>query len=515
MTAVSKVSRRLTQAIAPEVVEHIYKPRLGAELQIVFPYLSALNQAHLVMLARQGILKPETARGIAEALLRIEAEGPSAITPDPLLEDAYFNVEARLIALTSADVGGRLHIARSRNDLSAAIDRLRARDVLLDLMSDANGLRRILLDRAALFADVVMPGHTHLQPAQPITFGFYLSGIASALARDVGRLDDAWKRVNLSPMGAAALATTSFPIDRALVADLLGFDAVLEHGLDCVASRDFALEITASATALALTLSRFAQDMHVMVSHEFSAVDFPDSVCGTSSIMPQKKNPVVIEHLKGKAAHVAAAFASAAACVRASHFTNTLDAHREGLSMVWGGLVETGRALALARIIAGTAEPRADLLLARARANYSTATDLADLLVRDGSFDFRTAHHVAGAVVRKLMDAGLGAHEATVALVDEAAQEVAGRPAGIAEDEVTAALDPVRSVASRTVPGGTAPGEVRRMVEVMRQAVAQDDVRVAGWRARLIEAAGRRRSATEALAAAAVTSGAAPAGPPP
>src|SRR5215203_6893550 len=119
MTAVSKVSRRLTQAIAPEVVEHIYKPRLGAELQIVFPYLSALNQAHLVMLARQGIVKPETARGIAEALLRIEADGPSAITPDPLLEDAYFNVEARLIALTSADIGGRLHIARSRNDLSA------------------------------------------------------------------------------------------------------------------------------------------------------------------------------------------------------------------------------------------------------------------------------------------------------------------------------------------------------------------------------------------------------------
>ena len=296
MTAVSKVSRRLTQAIAPEVVEHIYKPRLGAELQIVFPYLSALNQAHLVMLARQGIVKPETARGIAEALLRIEADGPSAITPDPLLEDAYFNVEARLIALTSADIGGRLHIARSRNDLSAAIDRLRARGVLLDLMSDANELRRILLDRAELFADVVMPGHTHLQPAQPITFGFYLSGIASALARDVGRLDDAWKRVNLSPMGAAALATTSFPIDRTLVANLLGFDAVLEHGLDCVASRDFALEIT----ALALTLSRFAQDMHVMVSHEFSAVDFPNSVCGTSSIMPQKKNPVVIEHLKGK-----------------------------------------------------------------------------------------------------------------------------------------------------------------------------------------------------------------------
>jgi argininosuccinate lyase len=495
----SKVSRRLTQGIAPEVLEHIYRPRLGAELAAVFPHLSALNQAHLVMLARRGILAPAQARAIAAALLRIEAEGPGAITPDPNLEDAYFNVEARLIALTDADTGGRLHIARSRNDLSAALDRLRARDALLDLLDDANLLRRTLLERGQEFAEVVMPGYTHLQPAQPVTLGFYLTGLASALQRDAERLLDAWKRTNLSPMGAAALATTSFPIDRAATAELLGFDGVLEHALDCVASRDFAVELVAAAAQLALTLSRFAQDMFVMVTHEFAAVEFPDSVCGTSSIMPQKKNPVVLEHLKAKASHVVAAFASAGGCIRASHFTNTLDAHREGLAQVWPGLTETRRALALARIAAGTAEPNAPLLLTRARANFSTATDLADLLVRRGGMDFRTAHHVAGAVVRVLMDRGLGAHEATPEMVDAAAQEETGRPAGLTAGEVAEALDPVRSVASRAIPGGPAPAEVRRMAAAMRARIARDEAQSAAWRGRIAAAAEARRSAVQAL----------------
>lgn len=368
----SKVSRRLSQGIAPEVIEHIYAPRLGSEFAVAFPLLGALNQAHLVMLARQGILNAATAKAIAAALLRMEREGPGGITPDPNLEDAYFNVEARLIALTSADIGGRLHIARSRNDLGAAHDRLRMRALLLELLDGANAVRRSLIARGELFADVIVPGHTHLQPAQPITFGYYLTGLASALERDAERLLDAWKRVNLSPMGAAALATTSFAIDRSLTAELLGFDGVLEHGLDCVASRDFSVEVTAAAAQMALTLSRFAEDMHVMVSHEFSAVEFPDSVCGTSSIMPQKKNPVVLEHLKAKAAHVVAAFTSAAICIRASHFTNTLDAHREGQAMIWPGLQEAICALALARIAAETATPNAALLLERAKQNYST-----------------------------------------------------------------------------------------------------------------------------------------------
>jgi argininosuccinate lyase len=240
--------------------------------------------------------------------------------------------------------------------------------------------------------------------------------------------------------------------------------------------------------------------MHVAVSHEFSAVEFPDSVCGTSSIMPQKKNPVVLEHLKGKAAHVVAAFASAGACIRASHFTNTLDAHREGQAMVWPALAEAERALALARIAAATARPSEQLLLARARANFSTATDLADALVRGAEMDFRTAHHVAGAVVRRLMDAGLGAHQADAALVDEAAMEVAGRRAGLPDDVVARALDPVRGVAARDVIGGPAPVEVRRMAAAMEAARLADAARIDGFRARLAGAAVEREAGLRDLA---------------
>ncbi|WP_372619482.1 argininosuccinate lyase [Falsiroseomonas sp.] len=501
MSHASKVSRRLAQGIAPEVLEHIYTPRLAGELVLTFPYLGALNAAHLVMLARQGIVTPAQAAAIARGLLKMEDEGPDAITPDPALEDAYFNVEARLIALVGADPGGRLHIARSRNDLSAALDRLRVRDAVLRLLDGAAALRRTLIARGALFAEVVMPGYTHLQPAQPITFGYYLTGLASALERDAARLLDAWPRLNLSPMGAAALATTTFPVDRALTARLLGFEGLLEHGLDCVASRDFSVEVVAAAAQLALTLSRFAEDMHVAVSHEFSSIEFPDSVCGTSSIMPQKKNPVVLEHLKGKAGHVVAAFASAGAIIRGSHFTNTLDAHREGQAMIWPALAETERALALAGIAAATAEPNAELLLARARANFSTATDLADALVRGAGMDFRTAHHVAGAVVRRLMEAGRGAHEATVEIVDAAAVEVAGRPADLDASAVAQALDPTRSVAARTVPGGTAPAEVRRMAARMREQLTADEARVGAWRERLAAAASERQAALRALAA--------------
>jgi argininosuccinate lyase len=498
----SKVSRRLSQGIAPEVIEHIYSPRLAGELAATFPYLGALNAAHLIMLAQQKIVAPGIAATIARGLIQMEAEGPEAITPDPNLEDAYFNVEARLIALTGAAAGGRLHIARSRNDLSAALDRLRARDALLRLLDGANALRRTLLERGQQFAEVVMPGYTHLQPAQPITFGYYLTGLASALERDAARLLDAWARLNLSPMGAAALATTTFPIDRATTASLLGFDGVLEHGLDCVASRDFSVELIAAAAQMSLTLSRFAEDMHVSVSHEFSSIEFPDSVCGTSSIMPQKKNPVVLEHLKGKAAHVLAGFASAGTCIRASHFTNTLDAHREGQAMIWTGLAEAERALVLAKIAAATATPKAELLLARARANFSTATDLADALVRHADMDFRTAHHVAGAVVRLLMEAGRGAHEATVEIVDAAAQEVAGRKAGLDAATVMAALDPARGVAARTTLGGTAPAEVRRMAARMAATLDADEARRAGWQDKLASAAAARADGLRKLAAA-------------
>jgi argininosuccinate lyase len=462
----SKVSRRLTEPVAKEVCEHIYAPRLARDFQAVFAHMTDLNQAHVLMLAECGLIAPAAARALAAGLLRMEEEGPGAVSLDPEREDSYFNYEAQLIRLIGPDAGGRMHIARSRNDLTSALDRMRARDLLLDAGQALLSVEEHALDGAYRFRDVVMPGYTHLQPAQPVTYGFYLAGVAQSLARDFGRLADAWARTNASPLGAGALAGTAFAIDREMLARSLGFDGLVENALDAVATRDFGLEILAGLSQVAIGWSRVAQDYHVLVSHEFQTIEFPDRVTGTSSIMPQKKNPVVLEHLKGKAGQMLGLYVAAASAVKGTHFTNTIDGNRETMRGVWEAGEEALRCLALFDLVIATARPNAALMRRRVTEDFCSATDLADLMVREAGLSFREAHHVVGAVVRAAMDAGLSADGITPAMVDAAALAEAGRPLGLAEEAVRRSLDPAFSVAARTLPGGPAPEAVARSVEV-------------------------------------------------
>ncbi|TNC10056.1 argininosuccinate lyase [Methylobacterium terricola] len=461
----SKVSRRLTEPVAPEVCEHIYAPRLARDFHAVFAAMTDLNQAHVLMLARCGLIAPEAARTLAAGLLRMEGEGAGAVPLDPEREDSYFNYEAQLIRLIGPDAGGRMHIARSRNDLTSALDRMRARDLLLDAGQALLSVEEHALDGAYRFRDVVMPGYTHLQPAQPVTYGFYLAGVAQALGRDSGRLSDAWARTNLSPLGAGALAGTAFPIDRHGLAASLGFEGLVENALDAVATRDFGLEILAALSQVAVSWSRVAQDYHVLVSHEFQTIEFPDRVTGTSSIMPQKKNPVVLEHLKGKAGQMLGLYVAAASAVKGTHFTNTIDGNRETMRGVWEAGEEGLRCLALFDLVIATARPNAALMRRRVTEDFASATDLADLMVREAGLSFREAHHVVGAVVRAAMDAGLSADGITPAMVDKAAEEQTGRALGLTDDAVRRSLDPGFSVAARTLPGGPAPEAVARSVE--------------------------------------------------
>ena len=460
----SKVTERLAEAAAPEVVDYIYLPRLREEFAASFAHMTAVNRAHVVMLARRRIVRAPAARKILRALATLERRGARGFRLDPGLEDAYFNYEAAVIALTGTDVGGQMHTARSRNDLGATIARLMVRDALLEDVPLLFRARRSALAQARRYAHVVMPGYTHLQPAQPLTFGHYLVGIAAALERDTRRIAAAYETANRSPLGACALAGTTFPIDRELTARLLGFDGIVEHTLDAVASRDFALELVAGWSIFGLTCSRLAQDCHIWVSHEFGSVDFPDRVAATSSIMPQKKNPVVLEHLKGKPAHLLAAFVSMAAAVKATTFTNTIDGNREATHWLWHARDEARACAVLLNLVLAAVRPNARLLAERARADFSTATDLADLLVRRGGLSFREAHHVVGGVVRDAIAAGLRADQIGSDLVDRVARRVVGHSARLEAGALRNALDPRRSVDGRAHPGGPAPREVRRMI---------------------------------------------------
>lgn len=466
----SKVSRRLKEATSQEVCNHIYAPRLQRDFAPGFSYLTDINQAHLVMLGRAGLLDGDTAAKIAAAMIDMEEAGPSAVELDPAREDAYFNYEAHLMKLAGAEVGGRLHMARSRNDILATQDRLRARDLIFSLIDAMCSLQSTLLAQAQAYADTVMPGYTHLQPAQPITYGFYLAAVAEAVARDIQRIQQVQSRIDACPLGAGALAGTAFPIQREESARLLGFDRIVPNALDAVASRDFALELLSAMAIGAVTWSRVAQDYFVWCTHEFGLIDFPDSVAGTSSIMPQKKNPVVLEHLKGKAGHMVGLLMASMTTIKGVNFTHTGDGNREGVRNLWEAGDECLRILKLIELVVRTARPMEETMLSRVSADFSSATDLADALVREVGISFREAHHVVGAVVRNAMDAGIPAHAITSAMIDEAAITHAGRALHLGDETVRRCVDPTAGVQSRVVPGGPASIRVREHVEVTQAA---------------------------------------------
>lgn len=495
----SKVSRRLKETTAPEVNDYIYRPRLEG-FATGFAALGDVNKAHVVMLSEQGLIRQEHAAVLARGVLAMEAAGADQVPLDPSREDAYFNYEAHLIEQIGADIGGRLHTGRSRNDILATLDRLRCRDTLLALIDALCDVRQAALDNATRFAQVVMPGYTHLQPAQPVTYGYYLAAVEQALARDTQRLAQTLQAMNHSPLGAAAFAGTPFAIDRARTADLLGFDGVVDNALDAVGSRDFILESLSHLNLLAVFWSRVAQDYFVWSTHEFSLIDFPDSIAATSSIMPQKKNPTVLEYLKGRSGHIMGLLMGACATVKGTNFSHTGDASREGTRGFWEAAEETLRCLKLFGLMLRTATPNQALALRRAGEDFSTATGLADLIVREADLSFREAHHVVGAAVRQAMDAGLPASCIDSAMVDACAQEQLGHALGLDPEQVRQSLDPTTNVQSRASQGGPALSALSTSLAAATTRLSQQRADAQAWRERLAHARQHLQSATEQVA---------------
>ncbi len=455
---------RLGQKMAAEVRDLIYQPRLQREIATGLEHMHLVNQAHLLMLERRGLISRYAAGILAQGLLELERLGPAALPNDPSLEDLYFNYETALISQVGVEAGGSLHIGRSRNDIGATIDRMRARRHVLDLMAKVNDVRQTLLDQAQRYATTVMPGYTHLQPSQPITFGFYLLGPATALAREAKRLLCEYDRLNVSPLGAGAMAGTSFPIDRALTADLLGFAGITDHSQDAVASRDYMISLGAIAVSLAILWSRIAQDFYVWSTAEFGLIDFPDAVAGVSSIMPQKKNPVVIEALKANSGEIIGSFTAIIATMRASHFTHSIDATRSSLNGAWTLLDLCHSSITLLHLLVRTVTPREERMLTLSAANFSTMTDLADLITNRCGLSFREAHHVAGLLARRAMLENKSARELTAEMVNDAMLETARRSVPLDREEISQSLDPAISVERRISTGGPTAREIARMI---------------------------------------------------
>ena len=412
------------------------------------------SRAHAEMLARQGIISKADSREILKGLEQIRGEiERGEFEYSEKLEDIHMNVESRLAELIGP-AAGRLHTARSRNDQVALDFRLYVRDSLDQFDRLLQELQWALAEKAEAHADVVMPGFTHLQPAQPVTFGHHLLAYVEMLGRDRGRLAGARQRLNECPLGSAALAGTSFPIDRDATAAALGFDRPTANSLDGVSDRDFALETLAAAFISAMHLSRLAEEIVIWMTPQFGFVRLSDRWTTGSSIMPQKRNPDAAELCRAKVGRIAGAFQGLLMVMKGLPLTYSKDM-QEDKEVTFDALRAFAVAVAAMRGMIEDLEPVPEAMRAAAGRGYSTATDLADWLVRALGLPFREAHHVTGTIVKRAETKGCLLEE--LSLVEMQAVEPR------ITKEVFSVLSVDASVRSRVSYGGTAPQNVRKM----------------------------------------------------
>ena len=418
--------------------------------------------AHATMLAKVGVLTDEERAQIIGGLSKVEAEieaGNFNWRVDR--EDVHMNIEARLTELIG-DVGKKLHTGRSRNDQVATDLRLFLRDGVDQLQAGIRALQAVLLDVAEREVDSIIPGFTHLQAAQPISFGHHMMAWFEMLVRDHERFSDCRKRINVMPLGAAALAGTTYPIDRKMTAELLGFDRPASNSLDAVSDRDFAIEFVAAASMLMMHLSRFSEELVQWSSTQFDFVDLGDGYCTGSSIMPQKKNPDVPELVRGKTGRVVGHNVGLLMLMKSQPLAYNKD-NQEDKEPVFDTLDTVVDCLrAYSGMLAGMTIKR-DNMRKAAIAGYSTATDLADYLVRKG-VPFRDAHEIVGTLVRNaiekacdLADLGLDELQAVGNMIEKDVYEV---------------LTLEGSVNARDHLGGTAPQQVRAAIKAARKAMS-------------------------------------------
>ncbi len=421
--------------------------------------------AHARMLAAQHIISASDLAAIERGLAQIQQEiERGEFTWQLDLEDVHLNLEARLTALIG-DAGKRLHTGRSRNDQVATDIRLWLRgeiDRILDLL---RALRSALIDLAEQHAATIMPGFTHLQVAQPITFGHHLLAYVEMFARDAARMRDCRARMNQLPLGAAALAGTSYPIDRHAVAQALGFDDICANSLDAVSDRDFAIEFTAAAALVMTHVSRFAEELVLWMSPRIGFIDLADRFCTGSSIMPQKKNPDVPELARGKTGRVNGHLISLLTLMKGQPLAYNKD-NQEDKEPLFDTVDTVADTLRIFSEMAAGITVKADAMRAAALQGFATATDLADYLVKRG-LPFRDAHEAVAHAVRMCEARGCDLAELTL---DEMRAEL--RNAGpLLEADVFDHLTLEGSVASRNHPGGTAPSQVRGAAQAARQAL--------------------------------------------
>jgi argininosuccinate lyase len=462
-----RIKRPLTK-VARKI---LFERELADQLNEDLPVICRVDLAHILMLAEQRIINPANAARLLRAIRRLMEDDFRPLRERTSFRGLFLMYENYLIETQGGEIGGLLQTARSRNDLNAAVFRVKLRAIFAQAARSLLRCQATVISRARKYAGTVMPAYTHGQPAEPITYGHYLSGVAQAMQRDIHFLLHAAADIEASPLGAGAIAGTSVPINTLRTAHLLGFKRVVANSIDAVASRDLALRVLAALSIAAITLSRAATDLLQWLADEFQFLVLPDELVGSSSLMPQKRNPFLLEHVQGRTASAMAAFTHGITATRNVPFTNNISVGTESLRPLESAAGDIADAATLLRLVIAGATPVPARMLLRASQGFTNASAVALRLVMESGTDFRSAHHQVGAAISGAIDCGMNSlHEFAQAHPETIPPRVAD-------------LGPVECVANAKFGGGPAPEVLHMGLNCLRQSWLSHQRTIRAWAA--------------------------------
>ncbi|MCU6793694.1 argininosuccinate lyase [Paenibacillus sp. WQ 127069] len=444
--------------------EVVLEPAFNEAKEHLLGPMMAINKAHLIMLQEQGLITEDDSKQIAKAIQKVDLEALRTSTYTGEFEDLFFQVEDQLLQL-AGDVAGNLHLAKSRNDMGISIYRMVLREKLLITLSSALHLKEHLLLFAQDHVETIMIGYTHTQQAQPTTLAHYIMAVVDSLNRDIRRMMAAYANCNRSSMGAAALTTSGFAVSRDKMMELLAFDELIENSYDAISGADYLGEVATTIQLAAINLGRVVQDLLLWCTQEFAVLKVAAPYVQISSIMPQKRNPVSLEHMRALLSSCVGNTNTVLTMIHNTPFGDIVDTEDDMQPYAWKSMDIMDKMYRLLAAVIGTMEVNKEVLLKRTQKSFATVTELADTLVRTDGLSFRKAHHIVSGVVKKALSDGLAANEITLPLVNEIAQQVIGRDVSLQVDTLRKALDPIHFVEIRSLPGGPSPKEMKRMIE--------------------------------------------------
>jgi argininosuccinate lyase len=452
-------------------VEHLLKPVFNDQRDYLFKQMFNIHRAHVVMLTEQSIIDKKEAGVILQGVEEVAQTDYQKLEYVPQFEDLFFMMEHKISERIGSDLAGKMHIARSRNDMGVAMYRLVLREHILKLLESSLLFADALLEQINEHAETIITAYTHTQPAQPTTLAHYLTAILDVFLRDINRLRSAYETVNRSPMGAAALSTTGFPINRKRVCELLGFSELVENSYDAIAGADYLVESATAVLSMMVNCGRWIQDFLQLVTREYNIIKVADPYVQISSIMPQKRNPVSIEHSRSLASSSAGEALAAIQMIHNTPFGDIVDTEDDLQPHLYRSYEKANRVIHLMHAVVRTMEIDKERALNQAKTSCITITELADVLAREKHVPFRTAHQIASSIAKKCSLKNVELHEFPIQIVNE---EIGKRcTASLSQEEWANIICPIQFVRRRKIQGGPNPAEVNRMAKERNEVLDQ------------------------------------------